>query len=169
MTDLKLIALDAEDLAVLSAHLQDAVVRVGDLAWLPREGRFAAMLSRFDWAAAIGAGTRRRTKRQIRRRTALRFERVKAARVQNIDLKSRSQVLSLLAIQYEAASDVGGAVTLVFAGGAAIRLEVECIEGEMRDLGGAWRARAVPDHGSADDEHEHAQPGQDTGNGKRQG
>jgi hypothetical protein len=168
MTDLKLIALDAEDLAVLSAHLQDAVVRIEDMAWLPRQGRFAAMLSRFDWVAAVGAGTRSGARRQIRRRTALRFERVKAARVQNVDLKAKTQVLSLLAIQYEAATDVGGAITLVFAGGAAIRLEVECIEGEMRDLGGAWRARAVPDHGAAEPDVETSSREQ-PGTGKPQG
>ena len=53
MPDLKLIALDADDLAVISAHLQDAVMKVGDLAFLPREKRFAAVANRFDWMDAI--------------------------------------------------------------------------------------------------------------------
>ncbi len=49
MPELKLIALDADDLKVISAHLQDAVLRVGDIAYLPRERRFAALGNRFDW------------------------------------------------------------------------------------------------------------------------
>ena len=53
MAELKLIALDADDLAVISAHLQDAVLKVGDVAYLPREKRFAAMGNRFDWADAL--------------------------------------------------------------------------------------------------------------------
>ena len=49
MSELKLIALDAEDLSVLSANLQDAVLRIADIAYLPREKRFAAIANRFDW------------------------------------------------------------------------------------------------------------------------
>lgn len=145
MTDLKLIALDAEDLAILSAHLQDAVLNMADMTYLPREHRFAAVLNRFDWAAALPAG--RRKPRRLRRRTALRFERVNAARLLGIDVKARDRVLSLLAIQFEASTFPAGAVTLHFAGGAAIRLEVECIEAELRDLGAVWSARSIPDHG----------------------
>ena len=146
MTDLKLIALDAEDLAVLSAHLQDAVLKVQDMAWLQRERRFAALVSRFDWAAALSAG--KRARKPQRRRAALRFERVTAARLQGIEPKAKDQVLVLLAIVFEAgAASPGGTVTLQFAGGAAIRLDVECIEAELRDLGAAWAARSRPDHG----------------------
>lgn len=145
MTDLKLIALDAEDLAVVSAHLQDGVLRVADMTYLPRERRFAALLNRFDWGnAAVDGGKSRRHDRQ---RSALRFERVTFARVQGFDLKSASQVLSLLSIQFEASTAPAGVITLVFAGGAGIQLGVECIEAELKDLGARWRARAMPDHG----------------------
>ncbi len=149
MIDLKLIALDAEDLQVVSANLQDAVVKVADMAYLPRERRFAALLNRFDWAAADGHRTGRkllRRTRLMRRRSALRFERVLGARLLNIDLKARSRVLSLLAIQFEPKTPPGGTVTLVFAGGGGIQLDVECIEAELRDMGAVWRARAKPDH-----------------------
>lgn len=161
MSDLKLVALDAEDLAVLSAHLQDAVVKVADMAFLPREQRFAALANRFDWTTAVaGSGTaedagkagKRGKQPFVRRRSAIRFERVMAARVQGIDLKQKSRVLSLLAIQFEgrSAEDPAGAITLVFAGGSAIRLEVECIEAELSDLGAAWATRSKPRHPDQD-------------------
>jgi hypothetical protein len=145
MPDLKLIALDAEDLAVISANLQDAVLKIGDLAFLPRQKRFAAMANRFDWVDAIeqGAGGERR---YARRRAALRFERVLSAQVHGIDLKSKSAVTSLLAISFEPLDPPGGLVILQFADGGAIRLNVECIEAELRDLGPAWPATSRPQH-----------------------
>lgn len=145
MADLKLIALDAEDLSVISAHLQDAVLKVGDLAYLPAEKRFAAIANRFDWADALKDG-KDDPKSFARRRTALRFERVLGARVSGIDLKNKSAVLLLLAIGFEAAEPPEGHVTLQFADGAAIRLGVECIEAELKDLGPAWQAKSRPQH-----------------------
>jgi len=142
MEDLKLIALDPEDLRVLSCHLQDAVVRVGDMAYLQQEMRFAAIINRFDWERAAREGG---TDYQ-RRRTGLRFERVKAARVQGVDLRRKDEVLALLAMTFEAGEEPSGAVILNFAGGAAVRLEVECIEAEVRDLGAAWQTRSKPVH-----------------------
>lgn len=144
MDKLKLIAFDAEDLAVVSAHVQDAVLKVGDLTFQPKAKRMVALLRRFDWAGAERPGRQQ----ALRRQAALRFERVLGARHQGIDLKARNDVLSLLAIKYDpkSAEDPGGSVTLVFAGGAAIQLDVECIEAELRDLGPAWRARSRPKH-----------------------
>jgi hypothetical protein len=145
MPDLKLIALDAEDLAIISAHLQDAVMKLGDLAFLPREKRFAAVANRFDWVDAI---KREATgeKPYARRRAALRFERVLAAQVQGLDLKRKDAVASLLAIGFEPGDAPAGHVILQFAGGGAIRLNVECIEAELRDLGPAWEAKSRPRH-----------------------
>jgi hypothetical protein len=145
MPDLKLIALDAEDLAVISAHLQDAVMKVGDLAFLPREKRFAAVANRFDWVDAIDNDATGK-KRYARRRAALRFERVLGARVHGIDLKSKGAVASLLAIRFEPGDPPQGQVILEFADGGAIRLNVECIEAELRDLGPAWEAKSKPQH-----------------------
>lgn len=146
MEELKLIALDAEDLRVLSCHLQDAVIRVGDMAYLRHDMRFAAIANRFDWEVAAkdeGASYQRR-------RAGLRFERVKSARVQGFDLQQKDTVLALLAVTFEPGEEPSGAVMLHFAGGAAVRLEVECIEAELRDLGAAWRARTRPVHASED-------------------
>jgi len=145
MTDLKLIALDADDLAIISAHLQDAVLKMGDVAFLPREKRFAAVVNRFDWMHAIENGGAK-GKRYARRRAALRFERVLGAQVQGLDLKSTGAVAELLAIRFEPGEATQGQVTLEFAGGGAIRLNVECIEAELRDLGPAWEAKSRPQH-----------------------
>ena len=146
MADLKLIALDPEDLQVLSCHLQDAVIRVEDMAFLKQEMRFAAIANRFDWerAATDDRGPFER------RRAGLRFERVTAARVHGFDLRQKDTALALLALTFEAADDPSGAVTLNFAGGGAVRLEVECIEAELRDLGAAWRANTKPVHANDD-------------------
>ena len=145
MADLKLIALDADDLAVVSAHLQDAVVKVGELAYLPKEKRFATIVNRFDWARAIKDG-KGEGAQYARKQTALRFERVLGAKLNGIDLKNKGAMLSLLAIGFEPAEAPEGDVMLLFAGGGAIRLRVECIEAEMQDLGPAWQAKSRPRH-----------------------
>jgi Protein of unknown function (DUF2948) len=145
MPDLKLIALDAEDLAVISAHLQDAVLKIGDMAFRPREKRFAAVANRFDWVDAINNDAAKK-KHYARRQSALRFERVLGARVHGIDLNNKGAVVSLLAVAFEAGEPPGGHVTLQFANGGAIRLQVECIETELRDLGPVWEAKSRPRH-----------------------
>lgn len=138
---LKLAALDDEDLQVLSAHLQDAVLRVGDIAYLPKQNRLAAVVNRFDWESA------RQDKGQYRRRrAALRFDRVQKAQIQGIRLAAEDAVLNLLAISFEAGAAPSGAILLVFAGGGAIRLEVECIEAELSDLGPVWETASKPEH-----------------------
>jgi Protein of unknown function (DUF2948) len=148
MSELKLIAMDAEDLSVLSTHLQDAVLRIADIAYLPREKRFAAIANRFDWLTAgdgkAGGGT------YARRRAAMRFERVLSAQLQGIDLANKSAVLALLAISFDSAEVPEGHVTLHFAEGAAIRLHVECIEAELKDLGPVWQAKSKPQHPDED-------------------
>lgn len=158
MPELKLIAFDADDLAVISAHLQDAVLKVADIAYLPRERRFAAVGNRFDWADALQNSKGK--PEYVRRHTALRFERVLGAQLQGIDPNKKNAVLSLLAIGFEpveAPDGPGGYVTLSFADGAAIRLQVECIEAELKDLGPAWRAKSMPKHPNDD-----AAPARDT-------
>lgn len=142
MTDLKLIAFDVEDLAVLSAHLQDAVIRSSDMAYLNAEKRFAAVANRFDWNESVtssGQATHRR-------RCGLRFEHVRGAKVTGFTPGRGDAVLSLLAISFEESNPPGGFVTLTFAGNAAIRLDVECIEAELRDLGAVWETTHRPQH-----------------------
>ncbi len=142
---LKLMALDEDDLQVMSAHLQDAVLRIGDIAYVPSEKRFAMVANRFDWESASDGNSRKKKGFQ-RRRSAMRFDRVLGAQLQGIDLKAKNAVLELLAIQFEETDKPEGHVTLVFAGGGAIRLHVECIEAEMRDMGPVWETKLKPEH-----------------------
>ncbi|RDJ24918.1 DUF2948 family protein [Bosea caraganae] len=140
---LKLIALDTEDLAIISAHLQDAVLQVGDIAYLPAERRFALAARRFDWEGAEHGHKRRRL-------AALHFERVVKARSTKVDPKATGIVLNLLAITFAETANPAGEVTLHFSDGAAILLEVECVEAQMKDLGPVWEAVATPGHPNGD-------------------
>lgn len=147
MADMKLQALDSEDLGVVSAQCQDAVLRVGDLAYQPRERRFALVCNRFDWLAAQARGGRGPYQR---RRTGLRFESVTRVQISGFDPRASETVLVLLAVGFEATIAPAGQITLHFAAGAAIRLDVETIEVELKDLGGVWSTNHRPDHAVAD-------------------
>ncbi len=136
---LRLVALDQEDLAVLSAHLQDAIVRVGDLTFLPSEHRFALAARRFDWEAGPNEPPRRRL-------TGLHFARVLAARTKGVHRENTDAVLNLLAITFEEKEAPSGTATLIFAEGGAIQLDLECIEAQMKDLGPVWEAESRPAH-----------------------
>ena len=141
MQPLKLIALDPDDISVVSTHLQDAVVKIADIVWLPAEHRLVIGMNRFDWEACGCEDPCYK-----RRRTALRFDRVMAFRCRNVDCKSKDTVLNLLAVEYDETDAPAGTVTLIFSGGAALRLEVECLECELTDLGPTWDAKARPEH-----------------------
>jgi len=145
MIPLKLLALDEEDLQVLSSHLQDAVVRVGDMVYLPSQKRFAAILNRFDWESASEKGA----KDYRWRRTALRFDRVLRAQHKELRPNVPDRVLELLAIQFEPGDTPSGKITLLFSGDVTIQLDVECVEAEMRDLGPVWSTRHKPEHPGA--------------------
>jgi hypothetical protein len=139
---LRLLALDQEDLAVVSAHLQDSVVRVGDIAYIPKERRFALLARRFDWEAPP---------REPRRRlTGLHFERVLGVRCKGLDRSQPEAVLNLLAITFDETQAPSGTATLLFSEGAAIQIDLECVESQMKDLGPVWEAEARPVHAEAE-------------------
>ncbi len=140
---LRLIALDAEDLAVLSAHVQDAVLKIGDMGWMPREKRFLLAMNRFAWDALAGS---RRKRAYQRRRAALHFARVESIRSVSIDRASSETVLELLAVRFERREEPSGDVVLDFAGGPTIRLTVECLEAQLTDLGPTWSTPYGPRH-----------------------
>jgi hypothetical protein len=140
---LKLIAFDADDLAIVSAHVQDAITKIGDLGYKPAEKRFVLPLHRFVWEIEAG---RFRKPHNERRNSVLHFERVLSVKTAGIDQSKKNEVLSLLAIGFEAGDLPAGAIELVFAGGAAIRLDVEVVEARLADLGGAWEASSRPSH-----------------------
>jgi len=141
MDPLKLIALDRDDLEVVSTHLQDAIVKVADVLWRPAEKRVVVALNRFDWEGAVCG-----TPAYRRRRSALRFDRVKAVKCRNVCAADKNTVLNLLTVEFEEADPPGGVVTLIFSGDAALRLEIECLECELADLGPVWPTTALPEH-----------------------
>jgi hypothetical protein len=148
MTDddrLRLIALDEEDLAILSAHVQDAVLKVGEVDWSRGEKRVVIPINRFAWEQE-GKGRRREHQR---RRSALHFARVETVRSQGFDRNAKDQVLELLAIRFQSTDAPSGQVLLDFAGGATISLQVEVLEAQLTDLGPAWSTSLVPRHNLA--------------------
>lgn len=147
MEELKLVALDKDDIEVVSAHVQDALVKIADILWKPREQRFLVAFDRFDWMNAIEVNGNKGISPDHRRcRTALRFERVKACRCRGLDQANKDATLNLLAVEFVENDAPAGTVLLTFSGGGAIRLEVECLEAELADLGEAYAAVICPDH-----------------------
>jgi Protein of unknown function (DUF2948) len=141
MDPVKFVALDRDDLAVVSTHLQDAEVKVADVHWRPAEKRLVLAVDRFDWPAATCPSP------ELRRcRAALRFERVLGCKCRHVNPAGRDTVLNLLAVEFDESDAPAGVVTLFFSGGATLRLEVECLECELADLGPIRPAAACPVH-----------------------
>jgi hypothetical protein len=127
---LKLIALDADDLAVISAHVQDARVQTSDIIWRQHEKRLVIGMNRLDWEQTLAGEAEPR-----RLIAALRFDRVLACKSRNIDLAASDTALDLVGIEFHEAEAPGGSAVLLFAQGGALRLDVECLECELTDLG----------------------------------
>jgi hypothetical protein len=127
---LKLIALDADDLAVISAHVQDARVQAGDIIWRQAEKRLVVGMNRLDWEQTLSGETAPR-----RLVSALRFDRVLSCKSRNIDLEAPETALELLGIEFHPGDAPGGSAVLMFGGGGALRLDIECLECELADLG----------------------------------
>ncbi|MBB4305012.1 hypothetical protein GGD81_004078 [Rhodobium orientis] len=142
MKALKLIALDSEDLDIVSAHVQDAVLKTGDIKWMPKQQRFLVAMNRFAWEKAARTGKNGFE----RRRAVLHFDRVRRAQSHNLKPADKDEVLALLAVRFSAAEEPEGTVELAFAGGGTIRLEVECLEAQLSDLGAAWETKSKPQH-----------------------
>ena len=128
--ELKLMALDADDLAVIAAHVQDARVRACDIIWRQSEKRLVIGMSRLDWEQTLAGETRKH-----RLVAALRFDRVLSCKSRNIDLAEKQAVLDLVGIEFHAGEAPSGSALLLFAQGGALRLDVECPECELTDLG----------------------------------
>jgi hypothetical protein len=139
MDQLKFIVLDRDDLAVVSTHLQDAVLKVSDVFWRPQEKRLVLAVNRFDWETADGPQYRRRL-------CALRFERVLSCKCRDVDPGGKNAILNLLAVEFDETDPPAGVVRMTFSGGGVLRLEVECLEAELADLGPTWTASACPKH-----------------------
>jgi DUF2948 family protein len=129
-SQLKLIALDADDLAVISAHVQDARVQPADIIWRQAEKRLVIGMNRLDWEQTLSGATEPR-----RLVAALRFDRVLACKSRNIDLGQPDEALELHGIEFHDTDHPGGSALLMFSGGGALRLDVECLECQLTDLG----------------------------------
>lgn len=139
MTDLKLLALDSEDLDVISATTQDAIVRVPDMGYAKADQRFALLMNRFAWEDGSN-------KKGVRKRAALHFDRVTGVKTSGFDPNAVEGALELLAVRFTETVAPSGFVELTFAGGGAVRLDVEVLEARLQDLGAAWAAKLKPEH-----------------------
>jgi hypothetical protein len=115
---------------VISAHIQDARVQAGDIIWRQGEKRLVVGMHRLDWEQTLSGETAPR-----RLVSALRFDRVLSCKSRNIDLGAPETALELLGIEFHPAEAPGGSAVLLFNHGGALRLDVECLECELADLG----------------------------------
>lgn len=145
---LHLLARDAEDLKVISALVQDAVLPATDMTWQKAQRRFVLLVNRFRWedrAAAEAAG-----RPYERVRSLLVIGDVQAVRAQGLDRRDADTVLSLLSLDWQAGEDGTGRVLLTLAGDGAVAVDVEALEVSLQDVTRPYVApsRKVPDHGA---------------------
>jgi Protein of unknown function (DUF2948) len=144
---LKLSAEDTEDLKVMAAHMQDALVRVGDIAYLPRHHRLAISLNRFCWEAPpakIGGKTA-----YARVTSGLHFDGVLGVKARGLDQKDIESLLYLLSIEPKLDESGAGVIDFIFAGGATLQAQVECIDASLIDRGEPWLTESKPEHADA--------------------
>jgi hypothetical protein len=139
---LKLIALDADDLAVISAHVQDARVQTSDIIWRQGEKRLVVGMNRLDWEQTLAGETSPR-----RLIAALRFDRVLACKSRNIDMQAPETMLELVGIEFHPGDVPSGSAILMFSDGAVLRLDVECLECQLTDFGSHDLGPHDPDEG----------------------
>jgi hypothetical protein len=156
-TRLRLKAEDIEDLGIISAMVQDAVATIGDIAYVPKTRQFALMLNRFCWErpgsptadvrfAEVVAGRVPLRSPHERVRAGLSFGGVLRVRRQGLSQEVPEQVLSLLSISAVPGEDGAATLILTFAGAAQLRLDVECIDVRLEDLGDPWPVKRRPAH-----------------------
>ena len=134
---LRLIAEDEEDLKVISAALQDAVAKIGDIAFERRGKRLTVVFNRFRWEGG---------KRGERVRSALQLGGVMGVQSRKLRREAKSAVVELLAMTYEPGAAPGGTVTFAFAGGGDLKAEVECVDAALVDLSQPWPTPRKPEH-----------------------
>jgi hypothetical protein len=134
-----LVALDREGLGVISAHVQNTCVKRFEMAWLPAQRRFVVAGMRYDWVGA-------KTGPAERVGSVLRFDRVLKVSHLGLNDKRKDATFNLLAVTFEKTDPPAGMIILAFADGALVRLQVECVEVELRDIGPRRPAEACPGH-----------------------
>lgn len=143
---LRLKALDADDLAVISGLIQDAVFPGTEMKWDRAARRFALLLNRFRWEDAPNAEARKRDYERVQ--SVLVIEDALRVQTQGVDARDGDMVLSVLAVTFEAGEDGGGFVDLTLAGDGAIRVSVEALEVVLKDVTRPYVApsKAKPGH-----------------------
>ena len=140
--NLKLIAKTDEDMRVISAHLQDSIVKTSDIANLKKNKIFLMQLNRFMWED-VEKGVFRKNKRI---RTVLKFENVLKATSKNVNQKKNDRFLDFLAIEMFKMPDKNFEMNLIFSGDVVIKLVVEAIEVTLDDQGSPWESKNKPRH-----------------------
>jgi hypothetical protein len=133
---LRLLAQDEEDLAVISAAVQDAVMKVGDIIYEPAAHRLTIALNRYRWEAGGGE----------RVRSGLQLGNVMSVQARKIRRGAKDAVLELLALTFTPSEAPAGDVTLSFAGGGDLKASVECIEAVLADVSNPWPTPRTPAH-----------------------
>jgi Protein of unknown function (DUF2948) len=134
---LRLTAQDGDDLAVISAQMQDAVIKLSDISFNSKRRQFALVANRFAWDAMP---------EKSRRRAGLHFESVLSVKRIGFANTGKDTILSLLAITFTPTDQPSGFLTLSFSAGHSVRLDVECLDAVMADMGPAWSTDHQPDH-----------------------
>jgi hypothetical protein len=141
---LRLLAHDAEDLAVLSAALQDAVAKIGDIRWDAQGRTLTLACNRFRWELPAD---KRGGKQGERVRSALQFGDVAGVQARNLRRDAKGAIVELLSIGFEpAGASSAGVVTLTFAGGGDLRLSVDCLDVALADVSEPWATPRTPGH-----------------------
>lgn len=136
---LRLLAHDAEDLGVLSAALQDAIAKIGDIRWDAQGRTLTIACNRFRWEADGKSGERVRS--------ALQFGDVTGVQGRNLRRDAKGAVVELLSIGFDPAEEApAGIVTLTFAGGGDMRVSVDCLDVALADVSDPWATPRTPGH-----------------------
>lgn len=145
-TPLNLGALEAEDLKVISALVQDAVFPATSMTWRPGQRRFGLLLNRFRWEDVEAATKRGRPVERVQ--SLLVVDHVLAVASNGVDRKDHDLVLSLLSLDWHAGEEPAGELHLVLAGDGVIRLRLEALEVTLKDVTRPYIApsRKVPEH-----------------------
>ena len=140
--NLKLLATSDEDLRVIAAHLQDAIISIQDIANLEKNRIFLIQLNRFMWED-IEKGVFRKNKRI---RTVLKFDNVLSVRSKNINLKNDNNFLDFLTIECNVLPDKSYEIKLIFSGDSVIKIKSEVIDVTLNDQGAPWETKTQPKH-----------------------
>ena len=142
VTNLKLLAISDEDLRVVAAHLQDAIVSIQEIVSLKKNRIFLIQLNRFMWED-VEKGVFRKNKRI---RTVLKFDNVISVSSKNINTKNNKNFLDFLTIESSLLPDKSNEIKLIFSGDAIIKINAEVIDVTLDDQGSPWESKTEPKH-----------------------